>query len=217
MNFAFEIRRESNPRCYLTRSSTHHMWWEPAVPIVYTRSAEWLRSKTLWDSSAGSIPSVSQMQNSSTSITQWLGSTPQRYDVKQLEHVVFICMYLYMCIVTYIHINTEIQTHTWIHTQMSVWIYIYRYIHRSVCVHMSKYTRWECDKYERLPDNMVVHVELGSYAIVNHIHTHTHTHTTNTYMFESRYCSGKWVHTTLWGSIGVGSSPVLINKHDHCI
>ena len=25
------------------------MWWEPSVPIVYTRSAEWLRSKTLWD------------------------------------------------------------------------------------------------------------------------------------------------------------------------
>jgi len=161
--------------------------------------------------------SVMTLTWSGTSITQCLGPTPKRYDVKQLEQIVFICMYLYMCIVTYIHINTEIQTHTWIHTQMSVWIYIYRYIHTSVCVHMSKYTRWECDKYETLPDSMVVHVELGSYAIVNHIHTHTHTHTTNTYMFESRYCSGKWVHTTLWGSIGVGSSPVLINKHDQCI
>ena len=49
---------------------------------------------------------------SGTSITQWLGPTPQRYDVKQLEHVVFICMCLYMCVVTYNHINTEIQTHT---------------------------------------------------------------------------------------------------------
>jgi len=46
------------------------MWWEPSVPIVYTRSAEWLRSKTLWDRSAGSIPSVSQMQNSSDNV-EW--------------------------------------------------------------------------------------------------------------------------------------------------
>ena len=34
-----------------------------------------------------------------------VGPTPRRYDVKQLEHVVFICMYLYSCIVTCIHIN----------------------------------------------------------------------------------------------------------------
>ena len=40
---------------------------------------------------------------------QWLGPTPRRYDVKQLEHVVFICMYLYSCIVTCIHINTDIR------------------------------------------------------------------------------------------------------------
>ena len=62
--------------------------------------------------------SVMTLTWSGTSITQWLGPTPRSYDVKQLEHVVFIRMYLYSCIVTYIYINTDIQTHTWIHTQI---------------------------------------------------------------------------------------------------
>ena len=76
MNFAFEIRRESNPRganlSDLIRSSTFttrptvYIRLEPNVPIVYTRLVEWWRSKTLWDLRgllrAGLIPSVSQMQ-----------------------------------------------------------------------------------------------------------------------------------------------------------
>jgi len=47
---------------------SHRMWWEHSVPIVYTRLVEWLRSQTVWDgvcSRVGSIPSLSQMQNSS--------------------------------------------------------------------------------------------------------------------------------------------------------
>ena len=43
---------------------------------------------------------------SGTSLTQWLGPTPRRYDVKQLEHVLFIFMYLYSCTVTCIFIFT---------------------------------------------------------------------------------------------------------------
>jgi len=68
MNFAFEIRRESNPRGSKPRphtvsefnhsanrvyaigtESSHHMWWKLLVPIVYARLAEWLRSETIWD------------------------------------------------------------------------------------------------------------------------------------------------------------------------
>ena len=83
MNFAFEIRRESNPRSYLTRSSTlttrptvydwyrrfpSHVMGTFGTNRIYTvgrvvkvedlmRFGGWLR--------AGSIPSVSHMQNSS--------------------------------------------------------------------------------------------------------------------------------------------------------
>jgi hypothetical protein len=71
---------------------------------------------------------------SGTSLTQWLGPTPRRYDVKQLEHVVFICMYLYSCIVTCIHINTDIQTHTWIHTQICTPTHSYVHKHKSCSV-----------------------------------------------------------------------------------
>jgi len=86
---------------------------------------------------------------SGTSITQWLGPTPRRYDVKQLEHVGFICMYLYSCIVTYIHINTDIQTHTGIHTQICTPIHsyvhkhkcVYEYIYTGIYTHLCMYTR----------------------------------------------------------------------------
>ena len=43
-----------------------------------------------WCTCPGS--SVMTLTWSGKSITQWLGPTPRRYDVKQLEHVVFICM-----------------------------------------------------------------------------------------------------------------------------
>jgi len=82
--------------------------------------------------------SVMTLTWSGTSITQWLGPTPRRYDVKRLEHVVFICMYLYSCIVTYIHINTDIQTHTWIHAQICT--PIHSYVHKHKCVYEYIYT-----------------------------------------------------------------------------
>jgi len=82
--------------------------------------------------------SVMTLTWSGTSITQWLGPTPRRYDVKQLEHVVFICMYSYSCIVTYIHINTDIQTHTWIHTQICT--PIHSYVHKHKCEYEYIYT-----------------------------------------------------------------------------
>ena len=68
---------------------------------------------------------------------------------------------------------------------MYVFVFVYCYIHAFQYRYTNTYLN------ERLPDRMVVDVEFGSYAIGNHIHTHTHTHTTNTYMFESRYCSAK--------------------------
>jgi len=82
--------------------------------------------------------SVMTLTWSGTSLTQWLGPTPRRYDVKQLEHVVFICMYLYSCIVTCIHINTDIQTHTWIHTQICT--PTHSYVHKHKCVYEYIYT-----------------------------------------------------------------------------
>ena len=63
-----------------------------------------------------------------------------------------------------------------IQTQMCAWTYIYRYIHISVYVHMSKYIRWECCRFERLPDRMVVCAEfliLRPWRITS---THTRIH-----------------------------------------
>jgi len=74
----------------------------------------------------------------------------------------------------YSHIFIRIQT------QMRVWTYIYRHIHTSLYVHMSKYIRWECCKFERLPDRMFV-PSSWSYAH-GKLHPHTHAYTYHKYI-----------------------------------
>ena len=70
----------------------------------------------------------------------------------------------------YSHIFIRIQT------QMCEWTYMFRYIHTSMYLHMSKYIRWECCKCERLPDRIVVCAEFLISRPWQITSTHTRIH-----------------------------------------
>jgi len=77
---------------------------------------------------------------------------------------------LYVCSCTRVSLHTYIEINTFIHipqytyictpmytnTDVCMNIHIYRYVYTYVYVHMFKYIRWECCKFDRLPDRMVV-------------------------------------------------------------
>jgi len=55
---------------------------------------------------------VTRLSHGGTRRTHPLGLTPKRCDVPPHEHVLFIYMYLYTCIVTYIYSNKCMYKHT---------------------------------------------------------------------------------------------------------
>ena len=147
--------------------------------------------------------SATKLSHSGTRTTQSVGPTQKRWDVTPHEHVSFIYIYLYTCIVTwiysstdiYINANTHIYVYTPIHTYVykhrfmyvHIYIYIYMYIYIYICIYTCIHTRTYTHFYiyvehvtylwDSLTHWLSVCCIPSQTPIAHHIHTHAHAHT----------------------------------------